>query len=449
MPADNYVKHIAGLMQSYETALQRLATVGIAAEAILIHSGSTDYYYADDRAMAFQPFGHFAHWLPVSRPDQFVLICPGKKPCYFQIIPDDFWYDQSILNESWWMDQFQITTLNQIHKISHNMAGNQAIAYIGPNPAIANTLELDEALVNLPELIHFLDFHRAFKTDYELEQLKQANKLALVGHAAARSCFLDGGSEYAIHMVYLHACQQLEDECPYTSIVALNEKAAILHYQNKRRASATNNRVLLIDAGCRINGYCSDVTRTVTAPGTNPVFVSILNAVKTLEMSLVDRVKPGLDYLEFHSVAMQGIAEILVSHELCQGSVNELMEKDIPALFMPHGVGHLLGIQVHDVGGKQISVSGEVRNPPANYPALRNTRTMTENMVFTIEPGFYFIPMLLESQKGSKRGSHINWKLTEELYPLGGIRIEDNVRVTPRGAENLTRQFEVAIENDY
>ncbi len=443
---DYYATHVAGLMQSYKMALQQLSTRGIHAEAILIHSGSEDYYYADDRAIAFQPFGHFAHWLPVNRPDQFILVCPGEKPRYFQIILDDFWYEQSIASPSWWMDKFEVTSLNHVDKIKGELANIKYIAYLGPNLQIANALGLDNTLINPQELVSFLDYHRAIKSYYELEQLKKANKLALIGHAAAHSCFLGGGTEFSIHMAYLSACQLLEDECPYTNIVALNEKAAILHYQNKRRVPEASNQVLLIDAGCRINGYCSDITRTSIAPEISPIFSSILNAVKTLELSLVEQIKPGLNYLELHIAAMRGIGDILISHELCKASVAELMEKEIPSLFMPHGVGHLLGIQVHDVGGKQISPTGEQRQPPTNYPTLRSTRTMAENMVFTVEPGLYFIPILLEPQKNTARGNYINWKLIEQLYPLGGIRIEDNVRVTSNGVENLTRKLEVANE---
>ena len=109
---------------------------------------------------------------------------------------------------------------------------------------------------------------------------------------------------------------------------------------------------------------------------------------------------------------------------------------------MPHGVGHLLGIQVHDVGGHQVDENGAKLPPPANSPSLRNTRIMAENMVFTVEPGLYFIPMILEAKRQSDHAALVNWHLVQELYPCGGIRIEDNVRIAGVGAENLTRQFE-------
>ena len=96
--------HIAQLQSSYERAILTTATP---CDAVLIHSGSEQYTYADDRGIAFKSWGHFLHWLPVIRPDQMLLFVPGQKPVYFQVIPPDFWYEQSINMESWWADQFR------------------------------------------------------------------------------------------------------------------------------------------------------------------------------------------------------------------------------------------------------------------------------------------------------------------------------------------------------
>jgi Xaa-Pro dipeptidase len=281
------------------------------------------------------------------------------------------------------------------------------------------------------------------KTHYELEQLRAANRLALLGHAAAKVRFLEGGSEYEIHMAFLQATQNLEDECPYTNIVALNEKAAILHYQFKRKINEDKGRVLLIDAGCKVRAYGSDITRTSVSEDVHPEFRSLVTAMEALELALVDEVKPGKTYQSLHASTLTRVASVLVDHKICTGEAADLIELNIPQLFMPHGVGHLLGIQVHDVGGHQSDINGTILPPPENSPALRNTRTMEVDMVFTVEPGLYFIPLILEAERSSDRGKLINWNAVDELYPCGGIRIEDNIRVTSDGAENLTRQFEL------
>ena len=106
---------------------------------------------------------------------------------------------------------------------------------------------------------------------------------------------------------------------------------------------------------------------------------------------------------------------------------------------MPHGIGHLLGIQVHDVAGFMENENGTTIDPPSGHPYLRLTRVLEEDMVLTIEPGLYIIDMLLDNLRGTPAESLVNWSAVDALRPFGGIRIEDNVRVLSDGCENLTR----------
>ena len=444
MTTNNYANHIATLIRTYTDALQYVSNQDTQPAAVLVHSGAEVHYYGDDRGVAFQAYGHLLHWIPVNRPNQFVYFRPDEKPIYFQIVPSDFWYEQDIDVEPEWEESLTIVRLCSLDELfaqlkQHHVAD---IAYIGGHADIAASLGIDKSLINPKRLLAYLDFSRAVKTDYELEQLRAANRLALLGHAAAKARFLEGGSEYEIHMAFLQTTQNLEDECPYTNIVALNEKAAILHYQFKRKINEKKGKVLLIDAGCKVRAYASDITRTSVSEDAHPEFRSLVTAMETLELALVDEVKPGKTYQSLHASTLTRIASVLVDHNICKGEPADLIERNIPQLFMPHGVGHLLGIQVHDVAGHQSDINGTILSPPENSPALRNTRLMEVNMVFTVEPGLYFIPLILETERGSDRGKLINWNTVDELYPCGGIRIEDNIRVTSDGAENLTRQFE-------
>lgn len=404
----------------------------------MLHSGSEQHYFGDDRAVPFQAYGHFCHWLPVNRPDQFLLIRPESKPVYFQVLPNDFWYDQHIENEPWWAEQFELVRLSKVSELVDHLPGS-GLVYLGEAPVLAQMVGAEADSDASAALRHYLDYQRAYKSGYEIEQLQEAATRALKAHVAARELFLEGGSEYEIHQAYLSSCQALEDETPYTNIVALNEKSAILHYQQKRRSRLPDNSVLLIDAGCRINNYGSDITRTSATSTAHPVFHELLAAMETLELELVDSVRPGLPYPDLHSQALAGVADMLISTGICRAGREALLDQQIPQLFMPHGVGHLLGVQVHDVGGHQKNIAGEQQPPPPHSPALRNTRTMTENMVFTVEPGCYFIPLLLEPERESARGSVMNWPLIEQLYACGGIRIEDNIVVTATGHRNLSR----------
>jgi len=128
-----------------------------------------------------------------------------------------------------------------------------------------------------------------------------------------------------------------------------------------------------------------------------------------------------------------------VDAELAGGDPDTLLETGVTSAFFPHGLGHLLGVQVHDVGGFMENESGTVIDPPSGHPYLRLTRVLEENMVLTIEPGLYVIDMLLENLRGTPAEGHVNWNTVDWLRPYGGIRIEDNVRVMVNDRENLTR----------
>lgn len=435
-PAQTYANHVATLTSKYEQILA-------AGQSVLIHSGTEHHYFGDDRAIVFQAFGHFAHWLPVNRPDHFVLVRAGDKPRYFQVVPQDFWYDQSLQIdadlEPAIHEAFDVVRLSSIDDVA-KQTELTVCDYLGPDPSWAAAQGIAQAKTNAPALLAPLDFARAVKAKYEIDQLRLANQQGLVGHAAAAECFLGGGSEFEIHNAFLQACSLLEYETPYTNIVGLDTNAAVLHYQHKSRTRVPNAQLLLIDAGSRVNGYGSDITRTTPSQHCHPVMDSLITGMEALELEIVASVKPGVAYPTLHDQAIAGVASLLVEHGIAKVAKSELIERRLAHAFMPHGVGHLLGIQVHDVGGHQRNASGGRIEPPAHSPALRTTRMLSEDMVFTVEPGLYFIPMLLDPLRTGDAREALNWPLIDELIPSGGIRIEDNIRVTATGAENLTRR---------
>ena len=435
-PAQTYANHVATLTSKYEQILA-------AGQSVLIHSGTEHHYFGDDRAIVFQAFGHFAHWLPVNRPDHFVLVRAGDKPRYFQVVPQDFWYDQSLQIdadlEPAIHEAFDVVRLSSIDDVA-KQTDLTVCDYLGPDPSWAAAQGITQAKTNAPALLAPLDFARAVKAKYEIDQLRLANQQGLVGHAAAAECFLGGGSEFEIHNAFLQACSLLEYETPYTNIVGLDTNAAVLHYQHKSRTRVPNAQLLLIDAGSRINGYGSDITRTTPSQHCHPVMDSLITGMEALELEIVASVKPGVAYPALHDQTIAGVASLLVEHGIAKVAKSELIERRLAHAFMPHGVGHLLGIQVHDVGGHQRNASGGRIEPPAHSPALRTTRMLSEDMVFTVEPGLYFIPMLLDPLRTGYAREALNWPLIDELIPSGGIRIEDNIRVTATGAENLTRR---------
>lgn len=374
-----------------------------------------------------------------------LVIKPGQRVELFVHRPQDYWHAPGAI-----ATHLEPHMDIQIHSSADGLLtavqqrlGERKVGVIGPQSSPSNQT-LGEP--NPPQLIAHLAFSRATKTDYEIEQIRAASRMAARGHIAARKGFYAGFSEFQIHLAYLEASQQNEHETPYPNIIAQNSHASVLHYQHQDRNVPNPLNSLLIDAGGRIGGYASDVTRTYVAQDDSSPFAALLDAMQTHQHALLDSVRPGINYLDLHIQMHQQLAGILTEHAILSCSAAQAYDEHWTEAFCPHGLGHLLGLQVHDVGGYQTTVAGALSPPPDNYSTLRLTKDLQANQVFTIEPGLYFISSLLEGLQ--QHNAPLNWPLIDRLQPYGGIRLEDNVRVMETGCENLTREAFAAIGTD-
>jgi Xaa-Pro dipeptidase len=266
--------------------------------------------------------------------------------------------------------------------------------------------------------------------------------MAARGHAAVAAALQAGVSEFELHQIYCTAAQQRESELPYPAIVALNEHAATLHYQNPRTKPPSMTRSLLIDAGAQWHGYAADITRTYPAAADD--FAALVASMEKLQQQVCNVVRAGADFVELDMFAHRLLGLLLREHAITKCSPEDAYASGITRAFLPHGLGHLLGLQVHDAGGRQVDPAGKLRAPPPNSPHLRLTRVLEPGFVVTIEPGIYFIPALLKPLL-DKHVEKLNRAAIERLVPLGGIRIEDDVEVTADGIKNLTREAFAAI----
>src|SRR5581483_8690602 len=218
---------------------------------------------------------------------------------------------------------------------------------------------------------------------------------------------------------------------PYKNIGALGKHAATLHHISyEKRARPAQS--LLLDAGASFAGYGSDVTRTWVKGGGSAAstFAQLVAGMEAMQQRLCAAVKPGLAYEDLHDESHRQVASILRDAGISRLPADELVARGITRAFYPHGLGHSLGLQCHDVGCA-------LRPPRADNPFLRNTTEVAPAQVFTIEPGLYFIDALLAPLRSS---ADIDWKLVDEVAQLGGIRIEDDVVVQDAGIRNLTRE---------
>lgn len=435
---DLFADHVQTLQARMEESLTLLAGNNVLIDAVLIHSGSEILQFADDHAQPFKPYGHFNHWIPVDRPDQMLLIQPGQKPTWFQVVRPDFWYDQSISTESWLTRAFEVVPLKSPDEVFDLLPATRRLAFLGQNTEFAGRVGISTPLINEKNLINRMDWSRSIKTPYEIERIKEANAVALVAHDQARLAFLEEHSEFDIYLRYLQACDALDEDMPYHAIVGLDEKSAILHYQHRRKILPQSARLLLLDAGYRHFGYASDLTRTWVNDHAPHLMNSLAQEIIGITARLAGLCKEGSPYVDIQNAAHEEVMTALKKLEIIRGSDEELKKNKISHLFFPHGIGHSLGIQVHDVGGLFKDETGALLPPPADHKHLRMTRKLEKGMVYTIEPGIYFIPLLLEAERNTSKGAFLNWAAIDECLPIGGVRWEDNILIGENGPENLT-----------
>jgi len=406
--------------------------------SLLVHSGSLLEVFEDDRTYPFEAHAPFKVWVPLAdAPDSFVWFEPGTRPRLILNQPQDYWYKSAQTPKDYWVSHFDLRSVPDRAAARAQLPKDlSGCAYIGD--AVAEIGAWGLKALNPPALLRRLDYDRAAKTPYELICLREANRLGALGHQAAAAAFAGGASEFEIELAFLKACGLREQELPYNPIIALNEGGAVLHYQMLQRQPPPERYSLLIDAGAEFQGYASDITRTYAAE--DPDFAALIGRMDRMQQALCAEVRPGADWREIHLRAHALTAEVLREADLILCTPAEALQRKVTSVFLPHGIGHLLGLEVHDVGGFMASPEGGAIARPEGHPYLRLTRRLEPGFVVTMEPGIYFIDQLLERARADERAGLINWSRVGELSRFGGIRIEDDLAVREGGCENLTRE---------
>jgi Xaa-Pro dipeptidase len=436
MPTHNallYTRHIEKRSSQTDEILSELGY-----DTVLIHSGTPEMYLFDDQHPPFRAHAPFSAWIPQPRtPDCLLELRVGRKPRLWFCQPEDFWHLPPDPPAQWWADALDVETVASPGGWHGRFKEARSTAVIGRQRDLGHLLH-DRADLNPPALLARMDENRTRKTAWERECIAQANRVAARAHRAAGAAFESDASELEIHLAYLEVAGQDQSDLPYNSIVALNQHAAILHYQVRSARRPDHRSSFLIDAGADHFGYAADVTRTWTLPEHSD-FDDLIEAVDRAQLLLCEKAQPGVSFVELHRQAHLAMAGILEQAGLVNMSPDEMLATGVSSYFLPHGLGHFIGVQVHDVAGK-VSPTGEPLPPPEEFPALRLTRELQPGNVVTIEPGIYFIPMLLDKLRASEFGDKVDWNALEELLPFGGIRIEDNVLVSETKPVNFTRQ---------
>jgi Xaa-Pro dipeptidase len=427
-----FAAHIEGVILRTAKALDACGY-----SALLVHSGSLLTVFQDDRTYPFEAHAPFKVWAPLlDVPDCFLYFEPGRQPLLAFHQLEDYWYKPPALPQGYWTRHFEIRPCRSRGEARRLVPPNlRTTAFLGDSLEEFGSWGVGD--INPPHLIRHLDFCRAAKSPYELACLRQASLLGAHGHHAAARAFEAGASEFEIELAFLAACGQREQELPYNPIIALNESGAILHYQVLEKVPPAEHHSLLIDAGAEFAGYACDITRTYSHQDAD--FAALIDRMDRMQQSLCAAVKPGVDWREIHLQTHRLLADVLREADIITCSAEEAVAAATTSVFLPHGIGHLLGLEVHDVGGFMRSPDGGDIPRPEGHPYLRLTRVLQPGFVVTMEPGLYFIPQLLHGARADQRSRLINWSRVDSLRKFGGIRIEDDLAVTASGCENLTR----------
>ncbi|KAM6153355.1 xaa-Pro dipeptidase [Erethizon dorsatum] len=283
---------------------------------------------------------------------------------------------------------------------------------------------------------------RVFKTDMELEVLRYTNRISSEAHREVMKAIKVGMKEYEMESLFQHYCYSRGGmrHNSYTCICCSGENASVLHYGH---AGAPNDRTIqdgdmcLFDMGGEYYCFASDITCSFPANGKftedqKAIYEAVLRSCR----AVMNAMKPGVWWPDMHRLADRIHLEELTRIGILSGSVDAMVQAHMGAVFMPHGLGHFLGLDVHDVGGYP---KGVERIDEPGLRSLRTARQLEPGMVITVEPGIYFIDHLLdEALANQAQACFFNHDVLQRFRGFGGVRIEEDVVVTDSGMELLT-----------
>ena len=281
--------------------------------------------------------------------------------------------------------------------------------------ALNGVRALSRTGVSAPTVVHdiraILDQQRLIKDGHEIDVMRRAGEISSDAHIRAMGTARPGQFEYEVEAELLHEfIRNGAREQAYSAIVASGPNACVLHYRENNRMM-NDGDLLLIDAGGEYASYASDITRTFPVNGKfTGAQKAVYEVVLEAQMKCIDDVKPGKPFNAYHETAVRVLSQGLIDLGLCKGSLDSVIESKSYFQFYMHRAGHWLGLDVHDAGDYRIGGS------------TGQWQTLKPGMVLTVEPGLYIRPAD---------------NVPEKFHNIG-VRIEDDILVTPKGNENLT-----------
>ncbi|KAK9099254.1 hypothetical protein Syun_026299 [Stephania yunnanensis] len=426
---------------------------------VILQGGEEQTRYCTDHVELFRQESYFAYLFGVAEPGFYgaIDIASGKSILFAPRLPDEYavWLGE-IKQLSYFKEKYMVSLVCYTDEIADVLRSH----YGGPGkPSLfllrglntdsnkfskpAEFEGIEKFQIDLDSLHPILSECRVVKSDLELSLIQYVNDISSEAHVEVMRKSKPGMKEYQLESLFLHHTYMYGGcrHCSYTCICATGENSSILHYGH---AAAPNDRTLndgdiaLLDMGAEYHFYGADITCSFPVNGKFTEDQRLIyNAVLDAHNAVISAMRPGVSWIDMHKLAEEVILKSLIKGGILLGDVEDMMDQRLGAIFMPHGLGHFLGIDTHDPGGY---TEGMERPKVAGLSSLRTIRELQEGMVITVEPGCYFIDVLLvPAMKNLKTSGFFNQEEISRFRGFGGIRIESDVHVTANGAENLTK----------
>jgi Xaa-Pro dipeptidase len=324
-----------------------------------------------------------------------------------------------------------------------------------------------------------IDTCRVIKDNHEIDLIRQANVISGEAHINVMKYLHRFTNEAEVEAAFMKTCIARHAKLQaYDPIAGSGANAAVLHY-SENEADFGNGQTVVLDAGCEVQRYASDVTRTMPINPRNPGYwpsketEAIYNLVESIQESCIKQLRPGKHFIELFWHAHYMVIDGLLKLGVLKGDRDDIFHTGTSRAFLPHGLGHHMGLEVHDVSPvphPPLAVTARNLTPlqelfinwdpasasrtstltdPSHFaldPSSRNTLNKPEapvlepGMVLTVEPGIYFNAFLIDRFFLSKpeHAKFIDKKFLKQYMQVGGVRIEDDLLITKDGYENLT-----------
>ncbi|XP_041981280.1 xaa-Pro dipeptidase [Aricia agestis] len=432
---------------------QRLAEQLKPGHIVVLQGGDEISHYDTDVNYVFRQEAYFTWVCGVREPGCYFALDVKTKKSYLFVprLPEEYevWMGKLLscleFKNIYGLDE--VHYVDQLQEVLTALKPDTLLTLCGPNTDSGLTAKeavfegINEFNVDNEILFPIIAELRVFKTPEEIEVMRYVCKVSSDAHKQVMLYTRPGIMEYQCEAVFLEHCYRVGGcrHVSYTCICGSGHNAATLHYGH---AAAPNSKQLrdgemcLFDMGGNYAGYAADITCSFPANGKFTEDQKLIyEAVLAARDAVIREAKPGVLWPDMHLTANRAMLEHLKKGGLLKGDVESMIENGVNHILQPHGLGHLLGLDVHDVGGYLAHCPPR----PASLSRLRTARALAPHMLLTVEPGCYFIPRLVDNAKNNpKQRDFFNWDVVDRFRGFGGVRIEDDVLITDDGVENLT-----------